>query len=63
MSSLAATKVDSGANVDLVEELRLRAWARSHYEPADRRSRRLHPIVLDEMQRKDQEQITPSHPR
>jgi hypothetical protein len=56
-------EIDSRADVDPVEELRLRAWARSHYEPVDRRSSRLHPIVLDEMRRKDSEQGSLNRPR
>lgn len=41
--------------VDAVEEMRLRAWARRHYLPAAERNDGLHPIVLDEMSRKDRE--------
>ncbi len=40
--------------VDLIAELRLRQWARANYVPAEiRRDSQWHPIVLDEMQRKD----------
>ena len=40
---------------DVVQELRLRSWARSHYVPPENRGDDLHPIVLDEMQRRDAE--------
>lgn len=42
-------------HVDLVDELRLRRWARLNYVAADERSRRWHPVILDEMLRKDRE--------
>jgi hypothetical protein len=45
-----------GAEVDFIEELRLRRWAREHYVPVDRRESSWHPVVLDEMQCKDHEQ-------
>ncbi len=45
-----------GAEIDFIEELRMRRWAREHYVPLDRREINWHPVVLDEMQRKDLEQ-------
>lgn len=42
-------------NVDPVEEMRLRTWARKNYAPAEERDEGWHPIVLEEMDRKDQE--------
>lgn len=45
-----------GANdVDFIEELRLRRWARENYVPSDERSTSWHPIILEEMRRKDSE--------
>ena len=44
-----------GAEVDFIEELKLRRWAREHYVPRDRRENNWHPLVLDEMYRKDLE--------
>jgi hypothetical protein len=44
-----------GAEVDFIEELRLRRWAREHYVPADRRESSWHPVILDEMHRKEHE--------
>jgi hypothetical protein len=43
------------AEVDFIEELRLRRWARENYVPAAKRNRRWHPIILEEMSRKDEE--------
>ena len=43
-------------DVDAVMELRLRRWARQNYVPADRRRDTWHPIVLDEMRIRDEEQ-------
>ena len=42
-------------NIDLIRELRLRQWARGHYVRLESRSRSWHPIVLDEMRRRDEE--------
>lgn len=42
-------------HADPVEELRLRRWARENYVPIVRRDQTWHAVVLDEMQRKDQE--------
>lgn len=41
--------------LDLIEELRLRRWARENYVPAGDRNENLHPVILDEMQRRDAE--------
>ena len=41
--------------VDLIEELRLRRWARENYVPRNRRECSWHAVVLDEMERKDRE--------
>jgi hypothetical protein len=45
------------AEVDFIEELRLRRWARENYVPRDRRELSWHPVILDEMDRKDLEGI------
>lgn len=45
------------AEVDFIEELRLRRWAREHYVPCGRRDRSWHPVILDEMARKDEELV------
>ena len=41
--------------LDLIEELRLRRWARENYVPRERRQTTWHPVVLDEMTKKDTE--------
>ena len=41
--------------VDVVEELRLRRWARENYVPAVERDGLWHPIILEEMCRKDRD--------
>jgi hypothetical protein len=43
------------ADVDLIEELRLRNWARQNYVPSEQRHRSWHPVILEEMLRKDDE--------
>lgn len=41
--------------LDLVDELRLRRWARENYMPVELRDDEWHPVVLDEMSRRDAE--------
>ena len=40
---------------DPVEEFVLRRWAREHHVPSAQRDGKWHPVVLDEMRRKDTE--------
>jgi hypothetical protein len=42
-------------DVDFIEEIRLRRWARENYKPAGERNDSWHPVVLDEMQAKDKD--------
>lgn len=51
--------MDSGRTfeVDLIEELRLRRWARENYVSAEQREARWHPVVLEEMKAKDSEGV------
>lgn len=42
-------------SLDFIEELRLRRWARENYVPSAERSPAWHPIILEEMTRKDRE--------
>ena len=44
------------AQVDFIEEIRLRTWARRNYAPPAERSDEWHPVVLQEMERRDREQ-------
>jgi len=48
-------------DVDFVEEIRLRTWARHNYAPQNERNRTWHPVILDEMRRKDREQNETYH--
>lgn len=43
------------AELDFIEELRLRRWARENYVPAAERKPSWHPIIQDEMSKKDEE--------
>lgn len=52
----SATMLDSAVELDPVEEMRLRTWARRHYAPTSERDSSWHPVILDEMRRKDGEQ-------
>ncbi len=42
-------------DLDFIEELRLRRWARENYVAPDDRSEKWHPIVHEEMEKKDGE--------
>lgn len=44
------------AEIDFIEELRLRRWARENHVPSDQRERSWHPVVHEEMSKKDREQ-------
>jgi hypothetical protein len=63
VNSQAVLEQERTFDVDPVEEMRMRTWARRHYTPAEDRSINLHPIVLDEMVRKDAERGYPKSPR
>ncbi len=43
------------SDLDMIEELKLRRWAREHYVPRSQRERNWHPIVLEEMEKKDRD--------
>lgn len=45
-------------DLDLIEELRLRRWARENFVPVNQRQTNWHPVVLEEMGRKD---VEPPH--
>jgi hypothetical protein len=53
------------SELDFIEELRLRRWAREHYVPRGQRQRSWHPVVHEEMDKKDLEtgdaQATPEY--
>ena len=50
-------------DLDLIEELRLRRWARENYVPPENRQRTWHPIVHEEMKKKDHEKSSPYPPK
>jgi hypothetical protein len=41
------------SDLDVIEEFKLRRWARENYVPATSRDLRWHPVVLEEMRSKD----------
>ena len=43
------------AELDFIEELRLRRWARENYVPRTQRKHSWHPVVHEEMEKKDKE--------
>ena len=43
------------AEVDFIEELRMRRWARENYVPPSLRKLSWHPVVHEEMEKKDDE--------
>ena len=63
MKALAMLEQESTFDVDPVEEMRMRTWARRHYAPAQDRDENWHPIVLDEMVRRDRERGYPQTPK
>jgi hypothetical protein len=46
--------------MDLIEELRLRRWARENYVPPEQRESEWHPVVQEEMKKKDSEKFSPT---
>lgn len=52
--------LDQEVDVDPIEEIRLRTWARQNYLPRELRDDSWHPIILEEMLRKDGEQASES---
>lgn len=57
-----AVLAEPDLDLDFVEEIRLRTWARHNYAPQGERNRSWHPVILDEMRRKDHEQGESLHP-
>lgn len=58
MNSAVATAdiTEQQSDVDPIDEMRLRTWARKNYAPASKRRSDWHPIIIDEMAKKDREQ-------
>ncbi|MCS6849922.1 MAG: hypothetical protein NZ700_01990 [Gemmataceae bacterium] len=42
-------------DLDMIEELRLRRWARENYVPRAQRQASWHPVILEEMSKKDRD--------
>jgi hypothetical protein len=49
--------------MDLIEELQLRRWARENYVPLEQREGSWNPVVQDEMNKKDGEKFSPNQRR
>jgi hypothetical protein len=49
--------VSGSGELDFIEELKLRRWARENYVPLVKREKTWHPVILDEMRRKDLEAL------
>jgi len=47
------------AELDFIEELRLRRWARENYVPREKRKDSWHPVIQEEMDKKDHETASP----
>lgn len=46
---------EGNVDLDLIEELRMRRWARENYVPEGRREKGWHPVIHDEMTKKDKD--------
>jgi hypothetical protein len=55
-AQLLEINAETQTELDPIEEMRLRTWARKNYKPHDNRSASWHPVILDEMTQKDREQ-------
>lgn len=47
--------LEAGMEIDPIEEMRLRTWARQNYAPQSERDTEWHPVIHEEMQRRDRE--------
>jgi hypothetical protein len=50
-----AMAISPTTEIDFIEELKLRRWARENYVPQPKRDRTWHPVIHDEMGRKDRD--------
>ena len=50
-------------DMDLIEEFQMRRWARENYVPPDMRDETWHPVIHDEMTKKDSEKFSPNQRR
>ena len=56
-SMLSDFDIEQFSDVDFIEEMRLRTWARKNYVPQTERQEDWHPVILDEMLRVDRESL------
>ena len=54
-SMQTSSVLELDAEIDPVEEMRLRTWARQNYAPQGERDTEWHPVILEEMRRRDHE--------
>lgn len=54
-SAIMDWEFPSENEVDPIDEIRLRTWARKNYSPAHERDDAWHPVIHDEMNRMDRE--------
>lgn len=47
--------IEAEPSLDLIDELRMRRWARENYVPEESREKTWHPVIHDEMTKKDQD--------
>lgn len=52
---LVESEVDVLDELSFLDEIRLRTWARKNYAPVEDRDATWHPVILDEMLKKDAE--------
>lgn len=50
-----AAMEDTQTDLDPIQEMRLRTWARQNYVSEEERNREWHAVILDEMRQKDDE--------
>ncbi len=53
---------ESTMELDFIEELRMRRWARENYVPRPSRENSWHPVILDEMAKKDRDLMSNTEP-
>lgn len=54
-SSTLLLEPEMEESIDPVQEIQLRTWARRNYIPEMERDHEWHPVILDEMRRRDEE--------
>lgn len=57
MQASASRQAPSIDELDFLEELRLRTWARANFVPTEERDANWHPVILEEMRAKDEDLV------